>query len=74
MNSKTVNKSLKNLNDQEIIHEFEKEQHVQLPDIQQNGAYYITRGYYDEIIEYLYSKFPKKIYILVSLKKLKITN
>lgn len=77
MNSKTVNKSLKNLNDQEIIHEFEKEQHVQLRDIQKNGAYYITRGYYDEIIEYLYSKFPKKnIYIGIAeeIKDYKLTN
>lgn len=47
--------------------EFKKEQHVRLNEIHNNGDYYIARGYYDEIIKYILSKFPEKnLYIGIS--------
>ena len=48
-----------------------------LKDISRNGKYFIERGFYDEIIEYIYSKFPKEnVYIGISeeIKKDKINS
>ena len=49
------------------MHEFNKEKHICLKDIRENGDYYIVRGFYDEIIEYILQKFERKnLCILIS--------
>jgi len=60
-------KTLNDVNEEEIINEFEKEEHLRFSDLTCNGNYYILRGFYDDIIEYIYSTFPKEnIYIGIS--------
>ena len=46
---------------------FSPEENINLSEITCNGGYYIIRGFYDEIIEYIYSIFPKEnLYIAVA--------
>jgi hypothetical protein len=42
------------------IKEFLREKDTKLKDITENKDYYIVRGYYDKIIEYILTIFPKK--------------
>lgn len=47
--------------------EFIKEKDIKLKDIIENKDFYIVRGYYDEIIQYILSIFPKNnLYIGIS--------
>tara|TARA_B100001059_G_scaffold235160_1_gene279933 strand:+ start:1294 stop:1827 length:534 start_codon:yes stop_codon:yes gene_type:complete len=47
--------------------EFLKEKDIKLKDITYNNDFYIVRGYYDEIIQYILSLFPKNnLYIGIS--------
>lgn len=47
--------------------EFLKEKDIKLKDITENKDFYIVRGYYDEIIQYILSLFPKNnLYIGIS--------
>lgn len=41
------------------IDEFLKQKDIELKNIQNNDDFYIVRGYYDEIIQYILSVFPK---------------
>jgi hypothetical protein len=59
-----MKKSLNDVSDEQIIADFEKEEGVQLSEIQENGNYYIARGKYDEILMHIFSKFKREnIYI-----------
>lgn len=59
-----IKKSLNNVSDEQIISDFEKEEHVKLSEIHQNGNYFIARGKYDEILMHIFSKFKREnIYI-----------
>ena len=58
------NKSLNDVTEQEILMDFEKEENIKLSELKSNGNYYIIRGKYDEIINYILSKFSREnIYI-----------
>lgn len=49
------------------IGEFLKEKNTKLKDINENKDFYIVRGYYDEIIQYILTVFPKNnLYIGIS--------
>ena len=62
-----MGKTLNDVNEEEILKGFEKEEHLKFSELTCNGNYYILRGFYDEIIEYIYSKFPKEnLYIGIS--------
>ena len=72
-----LDNSLGKMNPNKILNYFEKtaKNIKNLKDINRNGPYFIERGFYDEIIEYIYSKFPKEnIYIGISeeIKKNKL--
>jgi hypothetical protein len=61
------NKTLDDINEQQMMIDFEKEENIKLCEIKSNGNHYINRGKYDEIISYILSKFPKKnLYIGIS--------
>jgi hypothetical protein len=47
-----------------IMCEMKKELHVKLSDVKKNGNYFIIRGFYDEIIEYILSKFKKEQFLI----------
>lgn len=50
-----------------IFLEFNKEKQVKLSSIKKNGVYFITRGFYDEQIEYILSQFSREnLYIGIS--------
>jgi hypothetical protein len=67
MNLNKVNKNLHDVSDKQIILDFEKEENINLSEISKNGDYYIARGKYDEIISYIFSKFPREnVYIGIS--------
>jgi hypothetical protein len=54
------NKTLNDVNEQQIMIDFEKEQNIKLSELKSNGKYYIIRGKYDEIITYILSKFSSE--------------
>ncbi len=60
MNLNRNNKTLKDVNELQIMMDFEKEETVQLSELKSNGNYYIIRGKYDEIITYILSKFSRE--------------
>lgn len=53
-------KTLSNVTDEKIMHDFEDEENVILSDISYNGKFYIARGKYNEILENIYSLFPRE--------------
>jgi hypothetical protein len=53
-------KSLNDVNEQQIMIDFEKEENIKLTELKKNGNYYIIRGKYDEIITYILSKFSRE--------------
>ena len=53
-------KTLNDVNDEQMIRDFEEEENIKLPELKQNGYYYIARGKYDEIISFILSKFSRK--------------
>lgn len=61
--------NLNEINDHEILNEFKKQGNQKLCEIQSNcrDKYNVVRGYYDEILEYIFSKFSRdNIYIGIS--------
>jgi len=60
MIQKNLKKTLNDVNDQQIMIDFEKEEKVNLSEINKNGMHYINRGKYDEIISYILSKFSRE--------------
>lgn len=66
----TLNNRMKNLNDvteKQILNAFKKEENIKLHQVQSNGNYFIIRGFYDEILDYILSKFPRNnVYIGIS--------
>jgi hypothetical protein len=62
------NKLLKDMSDFQIMKDFEEEENIKLSEISENKQnYFIVRGKYDEIINYIFSKFQKKnVYIGIS--------
>ena len=65
-----IGKTLNDVTDDDIIAYFEGEAVLSLKGIRANSrGYNVVRGYYDEILEYLFSKFQKdQIYIGISEK------
>jgi hypothetical protein len=64
---KFQNLSLNDVNEQQIMIDFEKEEHIKLSELKNNGKYYIIRGKYDEILTYILSKFSREnLYIGIS--------
>ena len=60
-------KTLNDVTEEQMLHEFKKEEHIKLHELQSNGMYFIIRGFYDEILEYILSKFPRNnLYIGIS--------
>ena len=66
----TFEKKMDKVTDQEILKHLKKDENLKLIGLQSNGdpgSRNIIRGFYDEILEYILSKFPRKnIYIGVS--------
>lgn len=61
------NMKIRNINEKQIMSDFEKEENIELSELKSNGNYYIIRGKYDEILSYILSKFPRKnLYIGIS--------
>ena len=58
LNSK--GKTLNDVSEIQIIKDFEKEKNVTFPELKENGNYFIIRGKYDEIVEYILSIFPRE--------------
>jgi hypothetical protein len=58
-------KTMNDVTDEQILDDFKEKE--KLCELKNNGLYYIVRGYYDEILEYILSKFPREnIYIGIS--------
>lgn len=67
MNLNLIGKTLDDVNEQQIHSDFEKEELIKLSELTQSGNYFIIRGLYDEIIEYILSKFSQNnLYIGIS--------
>ena len=50
-----------------MMMDFKKDKNMKLSELTSNGCHFINRGKYDEIIEYILSKFPRKnLYIGIS--------
>jgi hypothetical protein len=57
-------KTLDDVSDSTIMNIFKKEEQVQLLKLRTNGPLFVVKGKYDEIIIYIYTKFPKEnVYI-----------
>lgn len=64
MNAVKSKQSLCTVTDEQIMKDFEEDENIGLSELTQNGNYYVVRGKYDEIISYIFSKFPKQnVYI-----------
>jgi hypothetical protein len=60
-------KTLNNVTEEQILNQFKKDKHIKLDELKSNGGYYIIRGFYDEILEYILSKFSRdNLYIGIS--------
>lgn len=55
-----MNKNLDDVSEQQILDDFKKEENMKLSELKSNGNYYILRGKYYEIIEYILTLFPRK--------------
>ena len=60
MRLNTSNKTLNDVSDEQIILDFEKEENLKLSELINNGTHLIVRGQYDELIDYILSKFPRE--------------
>ena len=65
-----LNKKKKTLNDkseEEIFNEVISQENIKLDELIKNGGYHVIRGFYDEILEYILSKFSRdNLYIGIS--------
>lgn len=67
MNLANKGKTLRNVTEEKILNHFKKEKNIKLHKLKSTGNHLITRGFYDEILEYILSKFPKNnIYVGIS--------
>ena len=61
------NKTLNDVTEEEILNEFKNYENTKLSEITCDGKHFIIKGFYDEILEYILSKFPRdNIYIGIS--------
>jgi hypothetical protein len=65
-----LNKNKKTLNDrtdEQIFNQVISEENIKLNELRSNGEYIVIRGFYDEILEYILSKFSRdNLYIGIS--------
>lgn len=62
-----IGKTLNDVTEEQIFNAFKKEEHIKLHELHSNGGYFIIRGFYDEILEYILSKFLRNnVYIGIS--------
>lgn len=62
-----IGKTLNDVSEEQIINTFKKQENIKLNEVRSNGAYYVIRGFYDEILEYILLKFSRNnIYIGIS--------
>ena len=60
-------KTLNDITEKQIFDAFKRDENIKLHELQSNGGYFIIRGYYDEILGYILSKFPRdNVYIGIS--------
>ena len=60
-------KTLDDKSEEQIFNEFKSGENLQLNELKSNGSYFIIRGFYDEILEYILSKFSRNnLYIGIS--------
>jgi hypothetical protein len=52
--------TLLDVTDEQIMLAFEREINVKLASLTKNGSYYVARGKYDEMLTFIYSKFPRE--------------
>lgn len=61
------NKTLNDKSEEEIFNEVISQENIKLDELISNGGYHIIRGFYDEILEYILSKFSRdNLYIGIS--------
>lgn len=61
------NKNLNDRTDEEIFSQILSEENVKLSELRSNGGHLVIRGFYDEILEYILSKFSRdNLYIGIS--------
>merc|ERR1712146_654512 len=61
------NKNLNDRTDEEIFNQILSEKNVKLSELRSNGGHLVIRGFYDEILEYILSKFSRdNLYIGIS--------
>jgi len=65
------NKLLNDVNEKQIMIDFEKEEKIKLSELKSNGTYYIIRGKYDEIITYILSKFSRENLFITIAEEIK---
>jgi len=59
--------TLSNVTEEQMFSKFKSEENIKLNEVKSNGTYFIARGFYDEILEYILSKFSRdKVYIGIS--------
>ena len=67
MNLNWEKKTLNDKTDEQIFNEVILEENIKLNELTSNGGYLIIRGFYDEILEYILSKFSRdNLYIGIS--------
>ena len=67
MNLKFKNLTLNDKSDEKIFNELISQENIKLDELISNGGYNIVRGFYDEILEYILSKFSRdNLYIGIS--------
>jgi site-specific recombinase XerD len=60
-------KTLNDKSEEEIFNEVISERNIKLNQLKSNGKYIVIRGFYDEILEYILSKFSRdNLYIGIS--------
>ena len=61
------NKTLDDVTKNQILIDLKKEENIKLSELTSRGKHFVVRGFYDEIIEYILSKFSKdNVYIGIS--------
>ena len=64
---KKIKKTLNDKSEEEIFNEVISEENIKLNQLKSNGGYIVIRGFYDEILEYILSKFSRdNLYIGIS--------
>ena len=60
-------KTLDDLTEKQMFNRVTSEENIRLSEIKSNGGYMVVRGFYDEILEYILSKFSRdNLYIGIS--------